>query len=103
MVVNVVVIHVSLQPKVGISLSSNGREQMDVPGMNGLAWLQLVVGISPASNGRERMNVIGMEIRNAKLNLAATRNCSSTLLIKATQSNERLCRTSKRSKEICPK
>ena len=50
--------HLQLRLKVGISPSSNGREQMDVPGTVQLVTLQLKVGISPSSNGRERMDVI---------------------------------------------
>ena len=43
--------HLQVQQKVGISLSSNGREKMDVPDIVILVPLQQKVGISPFSNG----------------------------------------------------
>ena len=56
------VVPVYQQLKVGISPSSNGREQMDVSGTVVLVPKQLKVGISPSHNGREGMDVIGIVV-----------------------------------------
>jgi hypothetical protein len=59
-------IRVPMQLKVGISPSSNGREQMVVPGISGHVPEQLVVGIFPSYNGREQMVGNRMKIRVPK-------------------------------------
>ena len=73
---------VNLQLKVGISLSSNGRERMVVIGTVKLVRLQLKVGISPSSNARERIDVPGGGVRMMGLVMymmqledAATQTC----------------------------
>jgi len=76
---NGISVHVPLQLLVGISPSSNGREQMVVNGVVIHFRLQLLVGISASSNGRERMDVTGT---NVQLRDAATKNCSITVLMK---------------------
>ena len=77
---------------VGISPASNGRERMDFPGTIRLVQLHLGVGTSPSSDGRERTDVPGINIGAAQLILAVApcRKCSSMLLLKVVQANERL-------------
>ena len=62
MVVTGIAVHVPVQLKAGISLASNGRDQMDVTGTNLHVPLQLKVDISPSFNGREQMVVTGIVI-----------------------------------------
>ena len=62
MVVTGIAVHVPLQLKVGISPSSDGREQMDATGIVIRVPVQLELGISPSSNGREPMDVNGIVV-----------------------------------------
>jgi len=71
---------VPLQLVMGISPSSNGRQQMVLNGIVVLARLLLKMDISPASNGRERMDVTGTLIHLKQH--AVTMSCSITFLMK---------------------